>query len=250
MKGGGEARRTILNSIRESLAASAPHDRARAALQTAEQDLKGRKAKGIPLPLAPEGIRGSPPAVPDIPLTAADRFGAQLQAVGGRWAAASSLDEASRMIGSILKELKVETVALSDAAEVHAAMKFQNSDVLKHFTEPTQAELFDADAGVSCAQWGIAETGTLILESSEERHRMVSLVPPIHIVLLRRERICETLAEGMNRLRTSDGELESRAITFITGPSRTADIEQMLVVGVHGPQILVVIVIGKGEPGS
>lgn len=101
-------------------------------------------------------------------------------------------------------------------------------------------DLFALEVGITYAQAGIAETGTLVLDSSVERNRLVSLVPPVHIAILDASRIYATLAETLEALQ-SGGEL-SPAITFITGPSRTADIELTLTIGVHGPQELYVIV--------
>ena len=122
-------------------------------------------------------------------------------------------------------------------------------EVVKRLTEgkkiadpnESRADLFKSDVGLTRAQAGIAETGTLVLDSSVERNRLVSLVPPIHIAILDALRIYPTLSETLAALQ-SGAEL-SPAITFITGPSRTADIELTLAIGVHGPQELYVIVV-------
>ena len=121
----------------------------------------------------------------------------------------------------ILAELKTERVASSD-------------------NPPNAQEIFGFDVGITNAQAGIAETGTLVLDSARERHRLVSLVPPVHIAIIKASAIVETLGEALALLR-NDNEI-SPAITFITGPSRTADIELTLAIGVHGPQQLYVIV--------
>jgi L-lactate utilization protein LutC len=102
-------------------------------------------------------------------------------------------------------------------------------------------DLFKSDVGVTRAQAAIAETGTLVLDSSVERNRLVSLVPPIHIAILNASQIYPKLTEVLTVLHTAR-ELSS-TITFITGPSRTADIELTLAIGVHGPQELYVIVV-------
>jgi L-lactate dehydrogenase complex protein LldG len=101
-------------------------------------------------------------------------------------------------------------------------------------------DLFKVDVGITYAQAGIAETGTLVLDSSVERNRLVSLVPPVHIAILHASQIFMTLGETLSALQ--GGDEISPAITFITGPSRTADIELTLAIGVHGPQELYVIV--------
>ncbi len=104
----------------------------------------------------------------------------------------------------------------------------------------SKQDLFTVDVGITSAQAGIAETGTLVLDSSVERNRLVSLVPPIHIAILDASKIFLTLGETLAALQA--GEELSPAITFITGPSRTADIELTLTLGVHGPQELYVII--------
>jgi L-lactate dehydrogenase complex protein LldG len=105
---------------------------------------------------------------------------------------------------------------------------------------PSAADLFGYDVGISTAQTAIAETGTLMLDSEAERHRLVSLVPPVHIAIINAADICLTLGEALAASRQAS-EI-SRTITFITGPSRTADIELTLAIGVHGPQELYVII--------
>ena len=107
-------------------------------------------------------------------------------------------------------------------------------------SELSKQDLFKVEVGITRAQAGIAETGTLVLDSSVERNRLVSLVPPVHIAILDASQIYMTLGETLAALQS--GEEVSPAITFITGPSRTADIELTLAIGVHGPQELYVIV--------
>ena len=105
---------------------------------------------------------------------------------------------------------------------------------------PSNSNIFDIDVGVTTAQAAIAETGTLVLDSSRERNRLVSLVPPVHIAIVDASSIFQTLGEALAFIH-QEGNI-SPAVTFITGPSRTADIELTLAIGVHGPQELYVIV--------
>jgi len=110
---------------------------------------------------------------------------------------------------------------------------------------PPTKDLFNFDVGITRAQAAIAETGTLVLDSSVEQNRLVSLVPPVHIAILDASRIYATLGETLAALQAG-GEV-SPAITFITGPSRTADIELTLTIGVHGPQELYVIIVPENK---
>jgi L-lactate dehydrogenase complex protein LldG len=129
----------------------------------------------------------------------------------------------------IITDLRAQRVAISDAPELAG-----------FGVVPCASDLFNFEVGITNAQAGIAETGTLVLDSSCERNRLVSVVPPVHIAILRASRIYATLANVLAMLQS--GKELSPAITFITGPSRTADIELTLTIGVHGPQELYVII--------
>jgi L-lactate dehydrogenase complex protein LldG len=93
----------------------------------------------------------------------------------------------------------------------------------------------DADTvGISGCFCGIAETGTLMLLSGPETPATVSLLPETHIALVPVSRIVATMEDAFALLRAERGELP-RAVNFISGPSRTGDIEQTIVLGAHGP---------------
>jgi len=98
------------------------------------------------------------------------------------------------------------------------------------------------DVGITSADYGLADTGTLVMLSSPREARMVSLLPPAHLALLPRERILTGLDELFSVLPRPAEQTSS--MVLITGPSRTADIEQILVRGVHGPGQITVIVVG------
>jgi L-lactate dehydrogenase complex protein LldG len=93
-------------------------------------------------------------------------------------------------------------------------------------------------AAVSEAAWGVAETGSVVLASSPDEPRARSLLGDVHVSLLREDRIVADLAELLARV----GELPS-ALAIVTGPSRTADIEQTLVIGAHGPREVHVVLL-------
>lgn len=168
-----------------------------------------------------------------------ERFRATLERVGGRVERAASLAGALERVQALAAARGVHRVALSDAPGLAPLARW--SGVELSGPDSPRGELLAAELGVSSAQWGIAETGTVVLESARERHRLVSLLPPVHVALLPAARLLGTLGEALSALRTSTGAPASRTITFVTGPSRTADIELTLVVGVHGPRELHVL---------
>ena len=101
----------------------------------------------------------------------------------------------------------------------------------------------DDAAGISGVFCAVAETGTLMLLSGPESHATTSLLPETHIAVVPAARIVRSMEDGWDLLRSERGALP-RQVTFISGPSRTADIEMTLVLGIHGPYRVHVIVVG------
>ena len=112
--------------------------------------------------------------------------------------------------------------------------------------EEWKPELFASiDAAVTTTRGAIAETGSLILWPSADEPRLMSLVPPLHVALLETGKIFETFEEAMQGW---SGGMPPNAL-LISGPSKTADIEQTLAYGVHGPKRLVVVLVDESGAG-
>lgn len=153
-------------------------------------------------------------------------------------------EDLGRVLAGVLDGLEAKLVAVSDGAGLRGAIdQFEGGrevltgDVLRE-------QLFRCDAGVTRVQAAIAETGTLVLATDAERHRLTSLVPEVHVAVVRASDVVPSLDEAMTRFGARPGG-PPRCITFITGPSRTADIELQLVVGVHGPRELHVVFLSE-----
>lgn len=105
-------------------------------------------------------------------------------------------------------------------------------------------ELDRLDAVVTGCTLGIAETGTVVLSGGPaEGRRALTLVPDLHICVVRRDQIVETVPDAFGLL----AERARRPLTFISGPSATSDIELSRVEGVHGPRSLVVLIVTEGD---
>jgi L-lactate dehydrogenase complex protein LldG len=100
------------------------------------------------------------------------------------------------------------------------------------------------DIGITWANWGIAETGTLVIDSTREDIRLASMISEIHLALLPVKRIVDTADEIADALAAAMAG-PSNYTAFITGASRTADIERVLALGVHGPLELHVLLLGE-----
>ena len=228
------ARRVMLASIREQLAASAQFDAVRN-----EHHLQPRAIEETAhIAAVAEASTGS----------LVERFQQALEAVSGHFIAASNENEAAQAIQRIIGQMNAQRIAISDSPLVRRIFKQVESDALVLENAGPEA-LFDCDVGITGAQWAVAETGTLVLESEHERHRLSSLVPMIHIAIVESGRIRQTLGEVLQTLAQEGQKGLSRTVTFITGPSRTSDIELTLAIGVHGPGELYVIVLSGGNDG-
>ncbi|MGO9273350.1 MAG: LutC/YkgG family protein [Terriglobia bacterium] len=104
---------------------------------------------------------------------------------------------------------------------------------------------FSAEIGITGVDFALSESGTLVVTSLTEGSQLASLAPPVHVALYRREQVMATLEEVLDRLLglplsgdpAASNKLNwGRSVVFITGTSRTADIEQILIRGVHGPR--------------
>jgi len=107
--------------------------------------------------------------------------------------------------------------------------------------EVSRALASQALFGISQVDWAVADTGSLVQDQSAVEQRLVSSLSGIHIALIAPDRILPGKAPLFARINPQN----SRYIAFITGPSRTADIERVLTIGVHGPQRLIIIFVDE-----
>jgi L-lactate dehydrogenase complex protein LldG len=100
--------------------------------------------------------------------------------------------------------------------------------------------------GLSHAFGGVAETGTLVLVSGPDNPSTLNFLPDNHLVVLRAEDIAGDYEDVWSRIRFAYGKGEMpRTVNYITGPSRSADIEQTLLLGAHGPRRLHIVLVGE-----
>ena len=218
-----EAKNAILASIRQNLAASEPFD-------AVHQAHHGPRNSNPAAAIAADWPR-------DVLI---ENFRESLEFVGGKFSRVADEPAAAAVLLSIIEEKSAGKIAISDSPLIKkiAALLEISAEIVEN---APAGILFESDLGITSAQWAIAETGTLVLEADFERHRLTSLVPPVHVCILEAGNIRQTLGEILEILQTR----LSRALTFVTGASRTSDIELTLAVGVHGPGELHVILIDK-----
>ncbi len=181
------------------------------------------------------------------------RFTEEATSVRARVYSVSDQLQLVAQLAEICAPCEGQEIALSGAellAEIDLAAALAARGVSAFVTGETDhdklvARLADCGVGVTAADYAIAETGTIVLSSDEPNALLVSLLPPVHIALLRSSQIFHTLDDVISKLskeRMGRGD-PSRSITLITGPSRTSDVELVLSIGVHGPKELHVIIL-------
>jgi L-lactate dehydrogenase complex protein LldG len=99
----------------------------------------------------------------------------------------------------------------------------------------------DIDISLTTAEKAIAETGTIVLIPNENEPRTMSLIPPIHVVLLYENQIVDSLSQLISSSPWKNSDRMPTNILFISSPSKTADIQQTLAYGAHGPKKLIVL---------
>ena len=151
---------------------------------------------------------------------------------------------------SVLEQKQIRKIlygAKTGLAQELGKLKQNYPDMITEFIdykdpiEESKDLLFEIDAAITTTRGGIAETGSLILWPTPDEPRLMSLVPPIHISVLYATDIYSTFQEAIISENWSS-DMPTNAL-LISGPSKTADIEQTLVYGVHGCKELVVFVI-------
>lgn len=179
--------------------------------------------------------------VPELPLERRIAlFSAALEKLGGRTFVAGSVDEALDYTRRLLDGRRAVASNAPLLAELGlTALEGVRSGFSSAF-ELRQA-LEGADVGITGADYALADTGSLVLLSTSAEPRLISLLPPVHLAVVSKDRLLTGLDELVQVL--PDPAALTSALVIITGPSRTADIEQILVRGVHGPREVHVLLV-------
>jgi L-lactate dehydrogenase complex protein LldG len=164
-----------------------------------------------------------------------DEFLAAVEAWGGSARRVPTSGAARTTVAELLAEFEAKTVCHWEGDVLVAALDPAT------LVSPATPAL--ADAGITGAERGIASTGTLVLTYGPGCGRGVGLLPDIHIAVLAADRIVSDLPTAL-RLAYAVGGPPPAAVTLVTGPSASSDIEKIRVTGVHGPRRMGVVVVG------
>ena len=174
----------------------------------------------------------------------------ELESVGAKVYCVSGKTEVQDCLNRVLEKIKPQSVLswthpVIDKYEIRSLLREQHITLCSPDDQDIDRR-FKAEMGISSVDWAIAETGSLIVCSKPEQPTDVSLLPPIHLALVEEAQILPDIFDLFTLL-TPQG-LPSN-LGFITGPSKTGDIELKLTTGVHGPKELLVVLI-ESSPSS
>ena len=137
-----------------------------------------------------------------------------------------------------------------DAADVFGTEATVEA-IQHHARESLRQKFIEAAVGISGANMAIAETGTIVLVTNEGNADLTTTLPPVHIALFGMDKLVATLDDAVAMLRmlprSGTGQIMTSYVNWITGPSRSADIEQSLTIGVHGPRELHCVILDNGR---
>ncbi|MCU1234168.1 MAG: hypothetical protein JWP63_2135 [Candidatus Solibacter sp.] len=180
--------------------------------------------------------------VPEVPMEARiASFITRLEVLAGKAVRVGSMPEARDYVAA---EIAGKTAAASNAPYLRECGVAGLPGVRTGITDLAELREVCAkvDIGITSADYALGDTGTLVMLASPAEARLMSLLPPAHLAVIPKE----CILTGLDELFTvvpKPAEITS-SLVLITGPSRTADIEQILVRGVHGPGHVTVVIVG------
>lgn len=182
-----------------------------------------------------------------------ERFADHFSAVGGYAVRVPDMDGVTRFVVDTVTEMKAKRILRHRVPELEAlaleaafagadgvCIRAWNSDPAENW----KAHAAEADIGIVVADYAAAYTGSIAVLSSAEKGRSVSLLPTALIVVIPADRIRTRLGEILRPFDRAGESGLPAGIHFISGPSRSADIENDLTIGVHGPGIVYALIVG------
>ncbi len=197
-----QSRENILNKIRQALNQSVP----------------------VPFPQTDDKSSVFTPLQQDIEIEFAENF-TRLQ---GRFAFASSLDEVVTQLQTLIQVRGWQAIYCREEALINTLQQHR-------FTQTYTSDLAHCDAAITTCEQLIARTGSIVMSAAQQSGRTVSVYAPVHICIAYTSQLVYDIGDALKNVQLKYPQLPS-LITLATGPSRTADIEKTLVVGVHGPK--------------
>jgi len=168
-------------------------------------------------------------------------FAREFSALQGKFVYCQNEAELGMQLETLVNQMQWKEVYCRESA---------TGDMLSRhgFTRFGQGSLENCDAAITGCELLIARTGSIVMSAAQDSGRTVSVYAPVHICIAYMNQFVYELKEGLQMLKEKYARELPSMITFATGPSRTADIEKTLIVGVHGPKEVFVFLVDSQQP--
>ncbi|MEW9671019.1 lactate utilization protein C [Ammoniphilus sp. 3BR4] len=199
-------------------------------------------------------FRGAPPFWASYDLSLEEKislFMENWQKVGGEATRVSNMEEAKAYIRNVVKSMEARYLLCFDQPELSSMeLEDQGPDVEVTYWNPEReeellAKAAGSDIGIGVVDYAVAHTGTILVMSSPFKGRATSLLPTAFMAIIKADRLKTRLGEALKEVSQLNQQGEMPAgVHFVTGPSRSADIENDLTIGVHGPGVMYAVIVG------
>lgn len=225
-------------------------------MSSARDDILGRIREALRLPAAKphvstaDGVAGAKPGrawLPDAGDTAESRLcllGENLAKLKAQLVRLPDMAAAATALANLAREKGWKRLATHDHPDTRAVATGLPCEIWVVDTGFDKRRLEGCDAGLTNCEALVAQTGSILVSSSVNGGRALSILPHVHVVIARKDQIVGDLTDAFALLRERHGSHLPSMLSFITGPSRTGDIERILVLGAHGPKELIVLLVG------
>ncbi|MCX7780588.1 MAG: lactate utilization protein [Negativicutes bacterium] len=180
-----------------------------------------------------------------------EEFAARAASVAAEVIRVKTIAEIPDVLSQLVQNVSAKKIVMTENRYVKAAGLidlFKSMQIETYTSGPDiRAHCDTADLGLSAVEFGIAETGSVCQDAYAVEDRLVSTLPPIHAVFLNSNYILPSIESAVE---VFSNVFERGYLSLITGPSRTADIERVLTIGVHGPSRFIIIAVDEEVAGG
>jgi len=188
-----------------------------------------RKALSNPAPLPFPKSEGNDSVYRPASEEATVEFAEQFSKLQGRFVYCMNREELSLQLTGLAEKMEWQKIYCVEDALLKDAGISLNERLVK-------TDLADCDVSITGCEYLVARTGSIVMSSAQKSGRTTSVYAPVHICIAYSNQLVYDVKDALQLLKDKYGDSLPSQMTFATGPSRTADIEKTLVVGVHGPK--------------
>ena len=203
-------------------------------------------------------LRAEANLVMSVEREAVSKFGTQVKSVGGHFEHIPDIKDASAYITKIALARNAKRIVLTDdflSFEAYTELAKNGTVEATIYGRSSREDFYKAvriaEIGVSSVDLAVAETGTLIISTTDESNRLVTALPEIHVAIVPSSKLVSTMKEAAEHISNALRKgREALTVSLISASSRTSDIADIVILGVHGPKELHVLLLDQERLGG